>query len=134
MPETGLRVAFWRKRPQSLHLAFRRPFLRSGFRAKTREIAAISRDFSEQCWQVSLQSRMNGGGRGIRTPGTLSGTSVFKYTRGFCFVWKILYSTRFFNGLQIAQVEPLWPNLHRFDPRTTTVRSEEHTSELQSLR
>ena len=27
---------------------------------------------------ISLQSRLNGGGRGIRTPGTLSGTTVFK--------------------------------------------------------
>jgi hypothetical protein len=34
-----------------------------------------------ECSPVSLQARLNGGGRGIRTPGTLSGTVVFKTTR-----------------------------------------------------
>jgi hypothetical protein len=34
--------------------------------------------FSGQGSRISLQSRLCGGGRGIRTPGTLSGTSVFK--------------------------------------------------------
>src|SRR5664279_1848978 len=37
-----------------------------------------SRLFREQRNGLSLQLRLFGGGRGIRTPGTLSGTAVFK--------------------------------------------------------
>ena len=34
--------------------------------------------FHKNCRLFYLQCRLRGGGRGIRTPGTLSGTSVFK--------------------------------------------------------
>jgi hypothetical protein len=36
---------------------------------------------SQKKGAFSLQSRLHGGGRGIRTPGTVSGTVVFKTTR-----------------------------------------------------
>jgi hypothetical protein len=39
---------------------------------------ALFRWFSRQCGRDSLHPRLRGGGRGIRTPGTLSGTAVFK--------------------------------------------------------
>ena len=52
--------------------------LQSGLSSQYREIRACLRILREIEAGISLRSRLRGGGRGIRTPGTLSGTSVFK--------------------------------------------------------
>jgi hypothetical protein len=52
--------------------------LRSGLSKKNRELQACFADFEGRRGAISLQLRLRGGGRGIRTPGTVSRTSVFK--------------------------------------------------------
>jgi hypothetical protein len=53
-------------------------FLRSDLSSRNREERACFPDFVRNKGGNSLLSRLAGGGRGIRTPGTVSRTSVFK--------------------------------------------------------
>ena len=82
LPETGLRMCHPEKgrqidaiRPRVVRS------LQSALRTKYHEIRACFAYFAEKGGAVSLQFRLAGGGRGIRTPGTLSGTAVFKTAR-----------------------------------------------------
>src|SRR5271169_4575914 len=70
--------ALQRKRPHSLLSRFRRTLSPSPVSAQNTRNCGDFRRFSEERYRVSLQVRLAGGGRGIRTPGTLSSTAVFK--------------------------------------------------------
>src|SRR5712691_2465365 len=59
----------------------RRPFSPVRFRSKNRRICGKFLGFPPHGGTPSLLLRLRGGGRGIRTPGTLSGTAVFKTAR-----------------------------------------------------
>src|SRR5712691_7193839 len=56
----------------------RRPFSPVRFRSKNCRICRKFLGFPPHGGTPSLLLRLYGGGRGIRTPGTLSGTAVFK--------------------------------------------------------
>jgi hypothetical protein len=70
--------AHQRKRHQSLSVRLGGTLSPVRFEPGSRGITAIYSDSQSECSWVSLQPRLRGGGRGIRTPGTLSGTAVFK--------------------------------------------------------
>jgi hypothetical protein len=72
-PEKGLQIDAIRSR------AVRS--LQPALRTKYYEMRAPLRVFAATGVAVSLRFRLAGGGRGIRTPGTLSGTAVFKTAR-----------------------------------------------------
>jgi hypothetical protein len=82
IPETGLQTCPPEKNRQIGAIRSRSVrSLQSALRPKYCEIRACFAYFGAKGGAVSLQSRLAGGGRGIRTPGTVSGTAVFKTAR-----------------------------------------------------
>jgi hypothetical protein len=77
----GSRTAYWRCRENRSIYAVRCHAvrsLRSALQDGNRGKRALFAHFGESKGDNSLQSKLRGGGRGIRTPGTVSRTSVFK--------------------------------------------------------
>src|SRR5580700_4256336 len=71
-------LALRRKGPQSMPSRVRRTLSPSPVFVRNTENCGHFRRYSEQRCRVSLHLRLDGGGRGIRTPDTLSGITVFK--------------------------------------------------------
>jgi hypothetical protein len=80
--ERGLSEAHPEKKPKlNVSAAILVHSLQSALDANSWKKWASFAYFRKKKGRFSPQSRLHGGGRGIRTPGTLSGTVVFKTTR-----------------------------------------------------